>query len=293
MLVLLLWAGCSGDSTDLPAIQSDSRGIAGAELGVAPGRELGVAPGRDLGVDPRPDAADPYAEICACLALQPRVAVCLPQPATCAKDEECCLAPFSIPCGVYGNKYRCVQGVCKRAGCQSKSECVTYAQTLAQPDAENYFCREPGCSGDEPACAPGETCSIAADCCTSGSGGACGVYPNKWACEQGSCVYQGCLEHSECAAWAQAQGSPSPENFTCQRWPCHEMGSCTARPTPCNTPTDCCVPGAAVPCGTYGNRYRCENGGCVLDSCLDHPDCQSYAQALGLPDPALYSCAEY
>jgi hypothetical protein len=251
----------------------------------------------DKGGGPAPDAAQKLdagnSALCACLAQQPKQAYCFKQAVSCSKPADCC-GVSSVPCGTYSNKFACVAGKCVRAGCQSKAECVTYAQAIKQPAPGDWACHQPLCPGTLAYCARAiKSCAKPADCCSASSGMTCGIYTNHWGCKAGACEYLGCQAKAECVTYAQISGIPNAGTWTCRTSACVKAGYCTTPVKSCAQPADCCVPGSAIPCGVYGNRYRCEAGECVLDRCTGKQDCTNYATSLKVPDPGAYNCIEY
>lgn len=240
----------------------------------------------------KPDTVDPNKALCDCVAQQPKAAYCAKQAVTCQSAADCCTPGSTIPCGTYGNTFTCSAGKCVRAGCSSKSECVSYAQLLQQAEAASWDCHAPVCPGIPDYCGLIKSCVTASDCCVAGTV-PCGLYTNHYSCDSGTCAFQGCLSDAECVSYAQAIGVPDPSTYVCQKAACGNTGYCVVKPKPCSQPTDCCAAGSTLPCGVYGNRYRCESGGCVLDSCTGYQDCQSYAAALQLPEASQYNCVVY
>lgn len=250
----------------------------------------GDGPATDAG--PKPDTVDPNKAVCDCLAQQPKPAYCLKQPTTCQAAADCCQTS-SVPCGVYGNKYACNGGACERLGCGSDAECVTYAQAIQQPDAQQWVCHPGFCPQDLSYCSyPVKSCTQAADCCRPGQA-ACGVYSNHWACDGGKCKYIGCVSDGECVSYAQALSLPDAATYVCRTSQCYDTGFCVPQSQTCSQPTDCCNPQSSVPCGLYSNRFRCVNGACLMDYCTGKQDCVDYATAVGLPDASEYSCVAY
>ena len=249
-------------------------------------------PGNDRGPDAtKPDAGDPHKKLCDCLANN-KTAYCT-KPKICQTSSDCCLAGSTIPCGVYGNKYVCTAGKCAPAACANDGECVTYAQAIKQADAQSYACHPAFCPGDRDYCGPKvKSCSKSTDCCNAGTA-ACGIYTNHWACSSGTCEYLGCTSDNECVAYALSIGVSNASSYVCRTTKCYTTGHCTPKPKSCSQPSDCCNPQSSIPCGVYSNRYRCENGECVLDGCSGQNDCLAYASALKLPDASLYECVIY
>jgi hypothetical protein len=92
-------------------------------------------------------------------------------------------------------------------GCIGDPECVAYATSMSLDRAASYVCA----TGMTPwrYCAP--SCSIAADCCTSGS---CTDYPTNWTCPAGLCVST-CEDDGECIAWASSASIPNASQYVC------------------------------------------------------------------------------
>ena len=125
----------------------------------------------DKGGGPAPDAAQKLdagnSALCTCLAQQPRSAYCFKQALSCSKPADCCMVS-SVPCGTYSNKFACVAGTCVRAGCQSKAECVAYAQAIKQTDSGDWDCHQPLCPGMLAYCGRAiKSCAKPVDCCYS------------------------------------------------------------------------------------------------------------------------------
>jgi hypothetical protein len=277
-----------------PACASDEH--CGADFkchkGAAP--EAGILPldaGGDSKRDRAPDA-DPNKALCDCLAKQPKQLTCAKQKTTCTQPSDCCLATSPLPCLTYGNTYSCKSNVCEKAGCSGKSDCVAYATTLKLPDPSGWSCRPPVCSGQLSTCAQdAKGCTKDSDCCDAGSKVPCGTYSNKWRCAAGgTCEAVSCAVDAECVQYAQALGATNAASYTCRSHSCGGVRFCAAPGKGCSQPSDCCISGSPIPCGTYANRYRCESSECVLDPCSGAADCQAYATALKLPDVADYSC---
>jgi hypothetical protein len=125
------------------------------------------------------------------------------------------------------------------------------------------------------------SCTAPGDCCTSAS---CGVYPDKWSCDEGYCKGAGCDSDAECAAWAGGYGLPGAENYKCRG----REGMFHNCVQGCVTPDDCCNP--YIDCSSYPMRYVCDDGGCLTDGCTGDDECRSYAAEYGLFRPDLYVC---
>ncbi len=244
------------------------------------------------------DKGNPNKALCDCLAKQPKMAYCYKQRVTCSKASDCCYALGGITCGTWGNKFSCKAGKCVREGCSNKAECVAYATKYKQKDPQSWSCKPPVCPGFTNYCAAKvKTCSKASDCCDSSSKSPCGVYPNHWVCKAGKCKTNGCVTDGECQQYAKLAGVPNYAGYTCKAGApscytsvkyCYPPGTKT-----CSKASDCCLSSSTIPCGTYGNRYRCVSGACVADYCKGKQDCFNYAKSAKLPDPGEYNCVVF
>lgn len=251
----------------------------------------GVKPNKDSQV--KQDKGNPNQALCDCLNKQPKQAYCYKQKDTCTQPSDCCMPGSSIPCGTYGNHYVCDKGKCRPKGCTNKNECANYAKLIKQPDAADWVCHPPLCPFMRSYCAAKiKSCTKPADCCSKTSKSPCGVYPNHWTCDKGKCAYTGCQGNSECVTYAQSAGLPNPGSYSCLKnaSSCYNQGYCSLPGKSCTKPADCCVTASTIPCGTYGNRYRCESNLCIFDYCKSKQDCLNYATALKIPDPSQYNC---
>jgi hypothetical protein len=132
---------------------------------------------------------------------------------TCVTDDDCCLVT-SIPCGTWGNEWRCEAGTCAFAGCTGGADCAAYATALGVPDPSSYDCVSPRCGGPD-FCADAATCAGGSDCCDPGSTFACGDYGNRFDCDAGRCWAAGCASDAECEAYATSLGAPNPTDYDC------------------------------------------------------------------------------
>lgn len=134
------------------------------------------------------------------------------------------------------------------------------------------------------------TCQVASDCCQTQITIPCGTYGNKFACNAGKCERQGCSSAAECVSYAQALQQPSPQDWTCHPPVCAgQLAYCNLKIKSCAQDSDCCNT-SSVPCGTYNNHWKCDNGTCTYVGCLNDPECVSYAQGIGATDPATWVC---
>jgi len=297
------WTACTTPfDTSGPAGARDREAAAGSTEAGAAVRPSGAAAdgptsGGDAGGDGAGGGAGGNEATCQCLASQPKVAYCAKHE-PCKTDSDCCNPQSPIPCGVYGNRFTCqADGSCTTAGCMNAAECITYAEAIKQPGAADYTCHSPACPGAQRYCATkSKTCNKATDCCDANSKSPCGVYPNRWSCQATQCVFAGCDStdklggDGECVQYAQAHGLAG--DFTCRPLSCYEISYCAGPARPCTKPSDCCNAQSPIPCGVYGNRYRCVDDQCAFDHCSGDQDCKAYAQALNTPDADQYRCVQ-
>ena len=127
-------------------------------------------------------------------------------------------------------------------------------------------------------------CATADDCCLA-LGRPCGQYPNRWTCDA-ACMFASCTDHAECASWATDLGLPGAADYKCETsllyW---SAGYCVPG---CSTADDCCL--AGVDCSVYPRRRSCEAGACNALGCGTDTECQDWATALGVPNPANWVC---
>jgi hypothetical protein len=242
----------------------------------------GGVPGDTLSV---PDA-DPVKQLCECVSQQPKMDYCYYDPRTCQVASDCCDPYGPASCGTYGNKWSCHAGECQSLGCDVDAECQSWARYQNQSDAADWICRPATCPGEHRICGPTiKICVHDSDCCDADTSVPCGIYTNHWRCDGGACRYVGCTDDPECGIYAQY--TPFPSALVCRKDACHDFGHCRK---PCSVPSDCCITNTPVPCGVFSNRYRCENNGCVLDTCTSKQDCVDYANALSHPGAADFEC---
>jgi hypothetical protein len=201
---------------------------------------------------------------------------------TCAKQcsvtDDCCLTGTTADCGTYPNKWTC-DAVCMTAGCDSDAECVTWATGLSLPGADAYKCATAHLYYTAAYCVPG--CTTADDCCPSGTD--CSAYPQRRVCDDGACKLDGCIDNTECVAWATGLGLTDAASFVCETFGYSDTAACAK---PCSSVTDCCPSGS---CGTFPNHADCLAGHC-LTTCTDDGECRDWAVSNGYPDPADYVC---
>ncbi len=260
-------------------------------------KDKGTNPGKDNGT--KKDKGDPNKTMCDSLAKEPKAAYCIKQAVTCNQASDCCAAStYPIPCGIYANKWACNGGNCVREGCKDKAECVKYATSMNIKTASEYGCNKPFCSFTTSYCAPqAKPCNKPSDCCIAGSKSPCGIYPNHFVCNGGKCKNNGCVTNGECLQFAKSNSLPNQGSYQCFKstMPCYPSTSycSTVGPKTCNKPSDCCVASSSIPCGTYGNSFRCVNSTCITKYCKNKQDCKAYAIAAKVPDPDKYNCVPH
>ncbi len=111
-----------------------------------------------------------------------------------------------------------------------------------------------------PYCA--EQCSSASDCVPSSSSGITDA--NNWDCDDGHCVYAGCVSDAECE-----------DTFMSSDWGCYDGGSFAAQCVYyCSTPSDCDL-GISL----YDtDNYECDGGYCNWTGCNSTSECQDAMQ---------------
>ncbi len=289
--------GCSDSSGKWSSSDTGGKLPPGKDSKVSGKQDRGVKPGTD-GPGQKKDKGNPNKALCDCLAKQPRMAFCYKQKNTCAKASDCCYAHGGVACGSYSNKFSCKSGKCVREGCKDAAECRSYAQLVKAKNWADHICHAPMCPTQTSYCAAKvKSCKTPSDCCTGTSSSPCGVYPDHWTCDGGKCKFSGCTSDGECVQMAKSAGQSNASGWRCQgnQSPCYPNNRYCVPPTTktCQKAGDCCVAGSNIPCGTYGNRYRCAGGICITDYCKDNNDCQAYAAASKLPDPGEYSCIRF
>jgi hypothetical protein len=135
-------------------------------------------------------------------------------------------------------------------------------------------------------CAKG--CSVADDCCLTGTTAACGTYPNKWVCDT-VCMAAGCDDDAECVTWATGLSLPGAADYKCNPATLYyEAGYCVPG---CTTADDCCP--TSTDCSAFPQRRVCDDGGCELDGCISSAECVTWATDLGLADAASFVCETF
>ena len=155
------------------------------------------------------------------------------------------------------DNFKCEGGKCIYLGCLSDAECDEVYGAVTEATGRVYRCNKNGAYG-YPECTP--ICSSAADCNLYGEGSTQYAYDldnNK--CENGFCVYTGCLSDAECEATTYS------DLYKClpQEYSGKTLKVCTVA---CQTADDCSSSGL----------YECRNSLCVMKSCESDEWCRKY-----------------
>lgn len=197
---------------------------------------------------------------------------------SCTDSAGCCLSTGQ-PCGSYPNKWNC-DAVCMTAGCDTDTECQTWATTIGLPGASGYKCATAHLYWTAGYCVPG--CTTAADCCPSGED--CSAYPQRRLCTtDGACQVDGCLDDGECRTWAAGLSLEGADTYVCRTFEYSDTSTCAR---PCASVSDCCPSGS---CGTFPTHVDCIAGHC-LTTCTDDGECRDWAVSRGFPGAVDYVC---
>jgi hypothetical protein len=139
---------------------------------------------------------------------------CGPKVKSCSKTSDCCKTG-KIACGIYTNHWSCSSGTCEYLGCTSNNECVAYALAAGAANASTWVCRTTTCYNTGHCKPKPKSCSQPSDCCDPGSLVPCGVYSNRYRCENNECVLDGCAGNSDCVAYAGAYKLPDASAYEC------------------------------------------------------------------------------
>lgn len=155
------------------------------------------------------------------------------------------------------DNFKCENGRCIYLGCLSDAECDEVYGAVTEATGRVYRCNKNGAYG-YPECTP--TCSNAADCNLYGEGSTQYAYDldnNK--CENGYCVFTGCLSDAECEATTYS------DLYKClpQEYSGKTLKICTVA---CQSDGDCSDSGL----------YECKNSQCVAKSCESDEWCRKY-----------------
>ena len=173
----------------------------------------------------------------------------------CTKASDCLTVTSNA---IYDeDNYKCENGKCIYLGCLSDAECDEVYGNVTAYTGRVYRCNKNGAYG-YPECTP--TCSDVADCNLYGDGStqyANDLDNNK--CENGLCVFTGCLSDAECEA------SMYPSGYKClpQEYSGKTLKICTPA---CQTDTDC----------PQSGLYECKDSNCVMKSCESDEWCRKY-----------------
>ena len=201
-----------------------------------------AAPVRDAGPDASmPDATGMDAQADADASMLPSYPTCAQ---TCTAPADC----VQFMGGLFdAENYACDMGACRWIGCISDQECVELS-------GAGYQCAEG--AFQFATCSP--ICTVATDCAQAGTGA---YDADNYACEAGTCVYQGCNNDMEC----QALGA----GYVCMD------NAVVGYPT--------CVKGCQVPadCSLGSPAYDADNYACTAGAC-EYLGCQSDAECAGV-----------
>src|SRR5690606_30322743 len=128
------------------------------------------------------------------------------------------------------------------------------------------------------------SCEVARDCCPDNvpEGFSCPRdYPYSYACDDGTCIAAGCVQDSDCNAYADLVGFV---NMGCveSAWPCPPIPSaCQVAPAPpsCAVARDCCpdpMPEGYVCLADFPYLYNCNAGFCEAQQCTRDSECHAY-----------------
>lgn len=159
------------------------------------------------------------------------------------------------------DNYRCENRKCVYLGCLSDDECDEVYSAVTEATGRVYRCNKNGAYGS-PECTP--ACSNDEDCNLYGEGSTQYAYDldnNK--CENGMCVFTGCLSDAEC------ETTMNSSDYKCieQDFSGKTLKSCTI---PCKTAADCA--NSVYP----EDFYECRNSQCIAKSCESDEWCAEY-----------------
>ncbi len=160
-------------------------------------------------------AANPQNYVCHQSICPHMIPYCGPKLKTCKKDQDCC-ALMNGSCGSYPNNWRCDEGKCSLIGCRDNAECFAYAQSLGMANPQDLVCRLSSPCTDYKFCVvKGKPCSSPQDCCAPNSTIPCGVYANRYRCENHECVLDRCLDKQDCVSYATSLKDPGANDYSC------------------------------------------------------------------------------
>lgn len=114
-------------------------------------------------------------------------------------------------------------------------------------------------------------CTTASDCLT---GGTSAIYDeDNFKCENGKCIYLGCLSDAECDEVYGAVTEATGRVYRCNKNGAYGYPECT--PT-CSNAADCNLYGDGSTQYAYDlDNNKCESGLCVYTGCLSDAECQA------------------
>lgn len=127
-----------------------------------------------------------------------------------------------------------------------------------------------------------QACETASDCVQVSSNA---VYDDdNYKCENGKCIYLGCLSDDECDEVYGAVTQATGKVYRCNKNGAYGYPECT--PT-CSSASDCDLYGQGTSEYAYdSDNYKCESGLCVYTGCLSDAECKASTYS------DLYKCIE-
>ena len=114
-------------------------------------------------------------------------------------------------------------------------------------------------------------CTTASDCVQAGANAITDA--DNYKCEDGKCVYLGCLSDAECDEIYGAVTAANGKVYRCNKNGAYGYPECT--PT-CSTAADCDLYGQGSTGYAYDlDNYKCESGLCVFTGCNSDAECEA------------------
>lgn len=145
------------------------------------------------------------------------------------------------------------------------------AEPSEEPDAETNPAesQEPEEPAAEKFCQ--YVCTTASDCVQAGANAITDA--DNYKCEDGKCVYLGCLSDAECDEIYGAVTAANGKVYRCNKNGAYGYPECT--PT-CSTAADCDLYGQGSTGYAYDlDNYKCESGLCVFTGCNSDAECEA------------------
>ena len=184
------------------------------------------------------DADVPSFDIPVCVQSCSDVSDCVPVGADAIHDAD---------------NYQCTSGNCVYTGCNSEAECDEAYPALS------YVCHATGCL---------PACSTAADCAFDSPD----ADEDNYTCDNGACVYLGCLSDAECSSTYGAA-------YSCQDPMNSKVSLCAPKCT--DGTTAACIP--TQDSEAYGeDNYTCILEECYYTGCNNDAECGTGYRCLNL-----------